>query len=170
MSQLIVPMSAAELRAKREQMFKRTAEFQYVEYLKDVERQLKDLSENLSLVLVDNEEAAVALGAKAGYWNVEYQPKDGSMDTVYFPVQNKDGSRAEPGQWLVEQFRRDDMRRPQRIKELARQQKKREEDLRKAEELSDEEAIEELYLRVKAKVNPSFNFGTKGWKASLGKD
>lgn len=163
-------MSAKELNAKREQMFKRTAEFKYSQYLLDVERQLKDLSENLSLVLVENGEAAIALGAKAGYWNVEYKPRDGSGDTVYFPVQNKDGSHAEPGQWLVEQFRRDDMRRPDRIREIARQQRKREEDLRKAEELSDEEAIEELYLRVKAKVNPSFNFGTKGWKASLGKD
>ena len=163
-------MSAKELNAKREQMFKRTAEFKYSQYLLDVERQLKDLSENLSLVLVENGEAAIALGAKAGYWNVEYKPRDGSGDTVYFPVQNKDGSHAEPGQWLVEQFRRDDMRRPDRIREIARQQRKREEDLKKAEELSDEEAIEELYLRVKAKVNPSFNFGTKGWKASLGKD
>ena len=163
-------MSAKELNAKREQMFKRTAEFKYSQYLLDVERQLKDLSENLSLVLVENGEAAIALGAKAGYWNVEYKPRDGSGDTVYFPVQNKDGSHAEPGQWLVEQFRRDDMRRPDRIRGIARQQRKREEDLKKAEELSDEEAIEELYLRVKAKVNPSFNFGTKGWKASLGKD
>lgn len=162
MAELILPMQA--YKAKLDQMYKESTEHAWYSHLKEVERQLKDLSENLSLVLIENGDAELQIpGSKAGYWHVKYIPNDPLSDPLFYPVQNPDGSIAEPGPWLVEQFRRNDMRRPERIKEIREQNEKRERDLKKKEEERSEENIEEMYYHYKSMMNPSYNFGYKGW-------
>lgn len=166
-NQLILPMEA--YKAKLDQMYKTTNEFKWVSHLVETEKRLQELSDKLSLVLIETGEAALQMpGTKANYWHVQYK-NDPPSDPSFFPVQNEDGSPAEPGQWLVDRFWQNNVKRPGRLEELRKNQEEVERRKAKEEEAQSEENVEEMFLRYKAMKNPSYHFGTKNWRNKLAK-
>lgn len=167
MSQIILPMEA--YKAKLDQMFKTTSEYKWVKHLVETEKRLQELSDKLSLVLIETEDAMLQIdGSKAGYWHVMYR-NDPPADPSLFPVQNEDGSPAEPGQWLVDRFWQNNIKRPGRLEEMRKNQEEVERRKAKEEEARSEENIDEMFLYYKSIKNPSYNFGTKGWRNRLAK-
>jgi len=167
MSDLILPMEA--YKAKLDQMYKTTNDYKVVKYLVETEKRLKELSDKLSIVLIERDDSALQMpGTIAGYWHVQFK-NDPPSDPSFFPVQNEDGTPAEPGQWLVDRFWQNDVKRPGRLEELRKNQEEVERRKKKEEEAQSEENVEEMLLRYKAMKNPSYNFGAKSWRNKLEK-